>query len=106
MKKAALGKFDPCLALLDYRNTPSDIGSSPVQRLFSRTTRNLLPSTTRLLEPATVPPKDVQQKLIASKQKQTYYYNLKGKALPELQPGQTVRMKKPNENTRTEAVCN
>ena len=35
---------------------------------------------------------------------QTYYYNLKGKALPEIQPGQTVRMKKPNENTWTEAV--
>ena len=47
----------------------------------------------------------VQQKLIASRQKQAYYYNLKGKTLPELQPGQTVRMKKPNENTWTEAVC-
>ena len=32
-------------------------------------------------------------------------YNLKGKALPELQPGQTVRMKRPNESTWTEAVC-
>ena len=105
MKKAALGKFDPYLALLDYRNTPTEIGSSPAQRLFSRRTRNLLPLTPRLLEPATVPPMDVQQKLIASRQKQAYYYNLKGKALPELQPGQTVRMKKPNENTWAEAVC-
>ena len=105
MKKAALGKFDPYLALLDHRNTPTEIGSSPAQRLFSRRTRNLLPLTPRLLEPATVPPMDVQQKLIASRQKQAYYYNLKGKALPELQPGQTVRMKKPNENTWAEAVC-
>ena len=77
MKKAALGKFDPYLALLDYRNTPSEIGSSPAQRLFSRRTRNLLPLTPRLLEPATVPPMDLQQKLIASRQKQAYYYNLK-----------------------------
>ena len=43
MKKAARGKFDPYLSLLDYRNTPTDVGSSPSQRLFSRRTRNLLP---------------------------------------------------------------
>ena len=53
MKKAALGKFDPYLALLDYHNTPTGIGSSPAQRLFSRRTCNLLPLTPRLLEPAT-----------------------------------------------------
>ena len=105
MKKAALGKFDPYLALLDYHNTPTEIGSFPAQRLFSRRTRNLLPLTPRLLKPAQVPPVDVQQKVIASRQKQAYYSNLKGQALPELQPGQTVRMKKPNENTWTEAVC-
>lgn len=105
MKKAALRKFDPYLALLDYRNTPTEMGSSPAQRLFSRRTRNLLPLTPRLLEQATVPLMDVQQKLIASRQKQAYYYNLKGKALPEQQPGQTVRMTKPNENSWTEAVC-
>ena len=53
----------------------------------------------------TVPPQDVQQRLIASRQKQAYYYNLKGKALPELQPGQIFRMKKPKENILTEVVC-
>ena len=65
----------------------------------------LLPLTRKLLEPETLPTQDVQQKLINSRQKQAFYYNLKGKALPELQPGQTVRMKKPNESTWTEAVC-
>ena len=35
MDKAARGKFDPYLALLDYRNTPTEISSSPAQRLFS-----------------------------------------------------------------------
>lgn len=90
MKKAALGKFHPYLALLDYRNTPTKVGSSPAQRVFSTRTRNLLPPTPRLLEPATVPPMAVQQKLIASRQKQAYYYNLKGKALPELQPGRLL----------------
>ena len=47
----------------------------------------------------------MQEKLIISKQKQAFYYNLKGKTLPDLQPGQTVRMKRPNESTWTEAVC-
>ena len=105
MKKAACGKFDLYLALLDYRNTPTEIGSSPAQRLFSRRTRNLLPLSSKQLQPNTRPPQAVQEKLINSKQKQAFYYNLKGKALPELQPGQTVRMKKPKESTWTEAVC-
>ena len=100
MEKAARGKCDPY-----YRNTLTELGSSPAQRLFSRRTRNLLPLTRKLLEPENLPTQDVQQKLINSRQKQAFYYNLKGKALPELQPGQTVRMKKPNESTWTEAVC-
>ena len=52
-----------------------------------------------------MPPQDVQQTLIASRQKQAYYDNLKGKALAELQLGQIVKMKKLNENIWTEAVC-
>ena len=47
----------------------------------------------------------MQERLINSKQKQASYYNLKGTALPELQPGQTVRMKRPQESTWKEAVC-
>ena len=105
MRKAVHGKFDPYLALLDYRNTPTDIGSSPGQRLFSRRTRNLLPLSSKQLEPKSLPQQDVQDKLINSKQKQAFYYNLKGTALPELQPGQTVRMKRPKESTWSEAVC-
>ena len=95
MGKAMHGKFDPYLALLDYRNMPTEIGSSPAQRLFSRRTRNLLLLSSKQLEPKSVPPQVVQDKLINSKQKQAFYYNLKGTALPELQPGQTVRMKRP-----------
>ena len=65
----------------------------------------MLPSSSKQLEPKSDPSQDVQEKLINSKQKQAYYYILKGKALPELQPGQTVNMKRPNESTWTEAVC-
>ena len=93
------GKFDPYLSLLDYCNTPTEIGSSPAQRLFSRRTCNLLSLSSKQLEPKSVPQQDVQEKLISSKQKQAFYYNLKGKALPELQPGQTIRMKRPNDST-------
>ena len=92
------GKFDPYLALLDHRYTPTEIGSSPVQRLFSMRTCNLLPLSSKQLELKSVPPEDVQEKLINSKQKQTF--NLKGTALPKLQPGQTVRMKRPQESSR------
>ena len=88
----------------NYRNTPTDVDSSLAQRLFRRT-RNLLPLAPKQLEPVTVPPQDVQQTLIASRQKQAYYDNLKGKALPELQLGQIVKMKKLIENIWTEAVC-
>ncbi len=65
----------------------------------------MLPVSGRQLQPKSVPPQDVQERLINSKQKQAFYYNLKGKALPELQPGLTVRMKRPQESTWKEAVC-
>ena len=99
MKKAARERFDTYLSLLDYRNKPTDVGSSPAESLFSRRTRNLLPLTPKQLEPVTVPLQDVQQRLIASRQRQVYYYNPKGKALPEVQPSEIIRMKKPNEST-------
>ena len=87
MRKAVHAKFDPYLALLDHRNTPTEIGSSPVHRPFSRRTRNLLPLSSRQLQPKSVPPQHVKERLINSKQKQAFYYNLKGTALPDLQPG-------------------
>lgn len=43
------------LALLDYQNTPTQgIESSPGQRLMSRRTKTLLPTTAKLLEPRVV----------------------------------------------------
>ena len=53
MKKSKEAGTDFYLALLDWRNTPSEgVGSSPVQRLYGRRTRTLLPTTPSLLEPA------------------------------------------------------
>ena len=70
MRKALHGHFDPYLGNWFI----------PPQRLFSRRTRNLLPLSSKQLEPKSDPPQDVQEKLINSKQKQAYYYILKGKA--------------------------
>lgn len=56
MKKAALSKTDIYLALLAFRNTPSEgVSVSPAQKLFSRRTRNRLPTTAELLMPQVIP---------------------------------------------------
>ena len=67
MLKAQDDGRDPYLALLDWRNTPTEgIGSSPAQRLFGRRTKTLLPTTARLLRPETV--RGVPSKLIERQQ--------------------------------------
>ena len=51
LTKAKASGQDPYLAILDLRNTPSaSIGTSPVQRLFGRRTRTLLPTAGTLLQ--------------------------------------------------------
>ena len=46
MKKAKADGQDPLLALLDWRNTPTEgITTSLAQRLMGRRTRNLAPYT-------------------------------------------------------------
>ena len=52
LKKAKKDKADAYLALLAYRNTPTQgLDTSPVQRLMSRRTKTLLPTTANLLRP-------------------------------------------------------
>ena len=90
-KEKASGQ-DPYLAILDWRNTPSpSIGSSPVQRLFGRRTKTLLPTAGTLLQPKIM--EGTEDKLKERKTKQALFYNKGTKELPELQPGDTVRMK-------------
>lgn len=89
MLKAIQSSRDPYLALLDWRNTPTEgLHSSPAQRLFNRRTRTLLPTTTPLLQPEI--PKDTTEKIQVRKAKQSYYFNVGAKELPELQVGDTV----------------
>jgi len=104
LRKADLAKSDVYLILLDHRNTPTEsTGLSPAQRLFGRKTKTLLPVSTKLLVPST--PANVKTKLQSSQDKQASYYNRVSKSLPELLPGDVVRMKLPGQTEWSKAVC-
>ena len=92
LTKAKATGEDPYLTILDWRNKPSArIGISPVQRLFGRRTKTLLPTAGTLLQPKIV--ERNEDKLKERKAKQEHYYNRRTRELTELQPGDTVRMK-------------
>ena len=91
LKKAKTAGSDFYLALLEWRNTPSEgLDSSSVQRIFGRRTRTLIPTTSELLKPKIV--EDVQGKLAKRKQ-QAKHYNISAKKLPPLGQGEIVRVK-------------
>ncbi len=99
MTKALDSGTDPYLALLDWRNTPSEgMDSSPAQRLFGRRTKTLLPTSSRLLRPQSV--RGVQKQLYSRKAKQAWYYNRGTKELSGLNQGDAVRMKLPGQKKR------
>ena len=92
MKKAKKAGSDVYLALLDYRNTPTQgLNTSPAQRLMSRRTKTLLPTTDKLLQPEVA--QDQHSKLMANKARQAKYYNRGAKNLPELNRGDVVRVR-------------
>lgn len=83
---------DRYLAILDLRNTSSaGIGALPTQRLFGRRTKTLLPTAGILLQPKIV--EGSEEKLRERKVHQERYYNRGARELPELRPGDTMRMK-------------
>ena len=92
LQKANYARSDPNLALLAYRNTPTEgVGSSPAQRLFGRRTRTLLPTSDMLLKPKTE--RHMQKKLEGRKNREKFYYDRGAKVLKELRPGDVVRIK-------------
>ena len=106
MKKALLAKSDIYLALMDFRNTPSEkLGSSPAQLLFGRRIQTRLPVTKAMLQPAIAPPQLVTQKIADAKVQQKQRYDTKSKALQPLQTGDTVRIKRPGEAEWSQGVC-
>ena len=104
LKKAKADMKDPLLALLDWRNTPSEgLGTSPVQRLMGRRTQTLLPTHPKLLKPEV--DTQTEDKLAHRKQMQAERYNKKSQRLPPLQSGAAIRMKLPGDNKWSLGSC-
>ncbi|XP_044183257.1 uncharacterized protein K02A2.6-like [Acropora millepora] len=73
IKKTEESGEDVQLVLLAARNTPVErLDASPVQLLFGRRTRSLLPQHCSLLQPST--PKNIAPKRSKIKRKQKWYY--------------------------------
>lgn len=104
-KKAERDGKDPWLALLDYRNTPTEgINASPAQRLMSRRTRTLLPTASSLVRPEVCT--QSTEKLERKRQKAKFYHDRHAKQLPELEIGQEARIQPLRKNqTWKEAIC-
>ena len=92
LKKSNAAGSDFYLDLLTWRNTPTEgLESSPAQRMFSRRTRTLIPTTSELLKPKIV--ENISGKLLKRKQIQAKHYNISAKELPPLSTGEIVRVK-------------
>ena len=89
LKKAYRDKKGPWLAILDWKNTPTEqIGTSPVQRLMSRRTCTRLPTADELLNPTVV--NGMTQKIEKKRKKAKFYHDKTVKKLPELVIGDHV----------------
>ena len=94
LRKALSSGRDPYMAILDYRNTPTQgMDSSPAQRLMNRRTKTLLPTARALLQPRVTYPEKEKRKLEKKQEQQAKYYNRGAKHLQELAKGDVVRMK-------------
>ena len=93
------------MALLDWRNTPSEgMGASPAQRLMGRRCKTLLPTAGTLLKPRYDTNADTRA-LAGRKRRQSFYYNQHAHPLPPTNEGATVRMRLPGEKTWTPGTC-
>ena len=76
IRKALEARTDPYLAILDYRNTPTQgMESIPVQRLMNRRTRTLVPTTATLLQPRVAGRNREIRDLNKRQEQQAKYYN-------------------------------
>ena len=92
LKKARQDKQDIALTILAWRNTPTEGGGgySPAQKLHSRRTRTILPTSDQLLQPEV--PINVQYDIQLRRQKAKQQYDKGAKQLPLLTIGQAVRI--------------
>ena len=93
MQKALEDRSEPFLALLAWRNTPSEqLGQSPSQMMFSRRTRTHLPTTDRLM--ASAFNSSAQDSLSLAKEHQASYYNRGAREKPPLAVGDVGRTRR------------
>lgn len=94
IRKAVESGKDPWLAVLDYRNTPTqDTMSSPAQCNLGRRTRTLLPTVSNLLKPQQIDTELVLKEREKRNNRSKWYYDRGAKDLDYLQEDDTVRMK-------------
>lgn len=99
MRKSRKARTDPYLALLEYRNLPSQgLSTSPVRRLMSKRTRAQLRIIPQLLRPVVQP--KIYQTLLAKKERQVLGDNRGAKDQGALRRGDTVRLVPPG-NSRS-----
>jgi len=92
MTKAREANTDLFLALLDFRNVPSEqLGALPAQLMFGRRTRTRLPTASTLLSSPSAA--EAKQALNKAKQRQASYYNHGAKQRATLPLDQTVRVR-------------
>ncbi|KAL2098344.1 hypothetical protein ACEWY4_007551 [Coilia grayii] len=92
LHRAARDGADPWKAILHWRNTPTEnMDSSPAQRLMSRRLKTSIPVTNRLLQPSVT--LGVTEKLRHRRQLAKHFYDRSAKDLPELEIGESIRMK-------------
>ena len=90
-KKAYCGGKDPWLALLDYRDSPTEgVDASPAQRLMSRRTRTPVPTLS--LYSVLKSFKILYRSSSGEGKKAKFCHDPQAKQLPELEIGQEVRM--------------
>ena len=101
-KEAGQSEF---LALLDWRNTPSEgVGTSPAQRFLGRRCKTLLPVTGSLLEPR-FPTREDARAINHQKQRQQHYYDRHVRPLKPIPAGEAVSMRLPGKSTWSAGVC-
>ena len=93
------------LALLDWRNTPTEgVGTSPAQRLMGRRCKTLLPIAGTLLLPRHNTEREARA-LKGMKERQRHHYNKHTKSLQPISLGETVRMKLPGQRKWSAGTC-
>lgn len=107
LKKAEESGSEFWYALLHWRNIPNKIGSSPVARLFARSTRCGIPTSANRLLPKVV--ENVPSAIENQRKHNKKHYDRKVRYLPELKVGSPVYIQLEPASSKTwtpGTVCN